>query len=311
MCQSDNTGAITSGGGFSSFYPQPSYQKEAVAGYFTLAKNAGQTPIAGYNAAGRGYPDLSLAGLAYAVVIGLKFYKISGTSAGAPAIAGFFSNINAARMAIGKGPVGWVNPTLYAYSASFTNDITSGDNHCTANNICCPQGFYATPGWDPASGLGSVNYGKMQSIFLALGNTNGLKEPTTSPTLRPLSVSPTITPSSSIPTTAPTARPSTTAPSGPTNTPSFYPTNPTRSPTRLPTNPTVTPTRTPTAPTVTPSQSPSILAPTPPPALTPTTSPSRITPSPVPTIAPSYTLLVSFQAHQVSLIKELYRVTYD
>ena len=80
----------------------------------------------------------------------------SGTSATTPVAAGMFSNINAARLAIGKGSLGWVNPVLYTYFSRFGNDVVKGNNK---DGPTCPQGFYATPGWDPASGLGSINYG--------------------------------------------------------------------------------------------------------------------------------------------------------
>lgn len=60
------------------------------------------------------------------------------------------SNINGVRLAAGKGPVGFINPTLYANPNAF-NDITVGDIKCTTN-ICCQSGFVATAGWDPATG---------------------------------------------------------------------------------------------------------------------------------------------------------------
>ena len=173
VAQGDNGQAFTSGGGFSSYFGRPSWQTAAVSEYFKSAEAAGHTPVTGYNINGRAYPDISLAGCNYAVSIGGSFFKVSGTSASAPAIAGFISNINAARMAAGKGSVGWINPTLYANHSAFVNDIVSGDNHCSANGICCPQGFEAGVGWDPATGLGSVNYEKMQSLFLSLGSTLG------------------------------------------------------------------------------------------------------------------------------------------
>ena len=125
---------ITTGGGFSNFYPQPTYQRSAVSGYFSAAASAGQSPVAGYTAAGRGYPDISLAGYAYKVVIGGALYSISGTSASSPAVAAFFSNINAARIASGRGSLGFLNPTLYAYSSKFVIDITSGNNLCSAGD---------------------------------------------------------------------------------------------------------------------------------------------------------------------------------
>ena len=184
--------SITSGGGFSALHSQPSFQKDVVAAYFSTAAAAGQSALAGYSTAGRGFPDVSLAGENYVLVVGGSSYTISGTSASAPVMAGFISNINAARIAAGKGSVGWINPTLYANSSMFINDITSGDNKCGAQAEpdkfgCCSQGFFAADGWDPVTGLGSVNYGKMESLFLSLGVVNALnlvpsKSPITSST---------------------------------------------------------------------------------------------------------------------------------
>ena len=155
-------------------------------------------PANAVNAKGRAYPDISIAGLNYLTIIDKRFGGMSGTSASAPVVAGIVSNINAARMAVGKGSVGWLNPALYTHAASFVNDIVTGNNKCTATAPCCPQGFYATKGWDPATGLGSINYAKMQAKFLSLGTTNAISaSPSVSPTMSP-------TPS---PTIAPTPRP--------------------------------------------------------------------------------------------------------
>ena len=190
MCQAEAGNSITSGGGFSSYYLQPAYQKTAVTKYFKLAASTGKTPVAGYKAEGRGYPDLSLAGFDYAVGIGGVIWGVSGTSASCPALAGFFSNINAARIAAGKGPIGWVNPVLYSNASFFIKDITSGHNKCGASGACCAQGFSALPGWDPATGLGSVNYAKLEAVFLSLGPfvKGVLYAPTRAPTASPSSV---------------------------------------------------------------------------------------------------------------------------
>ena len=182
MCQSNNGKPFTSGGGFSTYFAMPAYQISAVADYFVSAANAGQSPVAGYGT-GRGYPDISLAGVRYLTIIAGREITLSGTSASAPALGGFFSNINAARIAAGKGSLGWVNPVLYANSTSFVKDITSGNIKCNAYKVCCSQGFYAAPGWDPASGLGSLNFGKFQSVLMSLGNANGaFRRPTPTPT---------------------------------------------------------------------------------------------------------------------------------
>jgi tripeptidyl-peptidase I len=177
VCSSDTSASITSGGGFSILHVQPSFQTEAVAQYFVTAAADNKTPIAGYSAAGRGFPDVSLAGSNYYVYIGGLIFAVSGTSASAPVMAGLLSSINAARIASGKGSVGWVNPALYTNSSLFVNDITSGNSKCASNPgrtapNCCTQGFYATAGWDPVTGLGSINYGKMVASFSALGAVN-------------------------------------------------------------------------------------------------------------------------------------------
>ena len=195
VCQADAGNAITSGGGFSTFSTRPPYQKDAVAQYFTRAAAAGTTPLIGYNANGRGYPDISLTGHNYAVVIGGTIFGVSGTSASCPAIAAFLSSINAARIRGGKGPVGFINPALYANYSSFVNDITSGNNKCAVSetvngvpvNACCRQGFTATTGWDPTTGFGTVDYSKMQALFMKLGGfVNGvLYAPTVNPSPAP------------------------------------------------------------------------------------------------------------------------------
>lgn len=194
MCQGDKGHVITSGGGFSKYYDRPSYQKDVVDGYFANAAAAGTSPVAGYVSTrgneGRGYPDISLAGYGYKVIIGGKPYAVSGTSASAPAVAGMFSNINAARIAAGKGSIGWAHPALYANYTKYTNDITSGNNKCARTGSCCPQGFTATVGWDPATGLGSIEYSRLQSTFVALGSLvqGVLYSPTAVPTPAPSSL---------------------------------------------------------------------------------------------------------------------------
>jgi hypothetical protein len=224
VAQSDTSSgsSFTTGGGFSDYYPAPSWQTSAISAYFTAAAAAGHTPVTGYGA-GRGFPDLSVAGVNYMVVIGGKSTTESGTSASAPVVAAFFSNINAARIAAGKGPIGWVNPALYKYGNSFVNDITSGNNKCVALGTCCPQGYYAGPGWDPTCGLGSPNYGKMHHILVGLGGEVNAAVPTALPTVRG-------TGPSYSPTLKPTPRPSV----------SFYPTYapvipPTKYPIQMPT----------------------------------------------------------------------------
>ena len=282
----------SSGGGFSTYYPVPDFQKKHVEAYFSKVNNTIYAPVAGYGN-GRGFPDITLTGRFIVISSGDEYRLSGGTSASSPLIAGFFSNINAARMAIGKGSLGWVNPALYATSASFTNDITEGSINCASKDFCCAQGFHAGPGWDPASGLGSVNYGKMEAVLKSLGNTvNGMlyaptSDPTPSPSSEPTAI-PTDTPTQK-PSNSPSYKPSKTPTFIPSKTPTFSPSSkptaiPTNTPTQKPTNlPTCKPSVTPTAsPTKTPTSTPSFK-----PTIVPTAIPTTPPPTASPSIAPS------------------------
>ena len=79
--------------------------------------------------------------------------------------------------------MGWLNPFLYAKSASFVTDITSGNNLCTAESVnCCKQGFYADLGWDPITGLGVLKH----QPFLTAALVVDTKVPTIKPTVKPV-----------------------------------------------------------------------------------------------------------------------------
>jgi len=166
-CSSSTGGLITTGGGFSAYYAQPKWQASAVAGYFNATRTGRsllgrREPAPGYDKTKRGYPDVSLAGHNYELVIAGGTTLESGTSASTPVFAGFVSLVNSARLAAGKPPVGFLNPALYAPNATdIYNDVTSGFNNCAAKELaCCKQGFHAAKGWDPLTGWGSVDFAK-------------------------------------------------------------------------------------------------------------------------------------------------------
>jgi len=166
-CQSNEGGVITTGGGFSTIFSAPAYQQAAIKSYFN-GLPAAQQPATGYAATGRGYPDVAMAGLNYEVVIAGKTYKVSGTSASAPVVAGMVSLVNAARLKAGKPALGFLNTAIYQNGVKFSNDVTSGENQCTASKVCCDQGFYASAGWDPLTGFGGVDYQKFYNVFYNL-----------------------------------------------------------------------------------------------------------------------------------------------
>jgi len=65
-----------------------------------------------------------------------------------------------------------LNPSLYSSDfAGIFNDITSGNNRCCAQSfrqVCCDEGFYTAKGWDPVTGLGTVDFEKFKAAALAL-----------------------------------------------------------------------------------------------------------------------------------------------
>lgn len=180
----DPATSYTSGGGFSNVYTAPDYQKSAVAKFFAdhdpgyayysgVVEDAPNpalpnvTALAGdtggrYNRVGRGYPDVSANGLNIAMYYEGSFTTAGGTSASAPIFSSVINRINEERIAIGKGPVGFINPTLYAHP-EVLNDVYNG-----SNLGCIDGGFAAVDGWDPVTGLGTPNYPKMLELFLSL-----------------------------------------------------------------------------------------------------------------------------------------------
>lgn len=166
-CTSDAGGVITTGGGFSTLFKAPSYQSQAISGYFA-SLNSTSKPASGYSTTGRGYPDVAMAGYNYEVIIGGKQYALSGTSASSPVVAGFVSLVNAARLKAGKPALGFINQAIYQYGSQISNDVTVGKNNCCASKVCCDEGFVASKGWDPLTGYGSVDFTKFYDIFYNL-----------------------------------------------------------------------------------------------------------------------------------------------
>ncbi|OIW33556.1 subtilisin-like protein [Coniochaeta ligniaria NRRL 30616] len=166
------TTEFPSGGGFSNVFPTADYQVSAVQQYFATANlsftgysnftNFSSVTSGVYNINGRGYPDVSAIGQDFVVAYDSDLYLVGGTSLSAPVWASIITRINEERLAVGKGTVGFINPTLYA-NPQVLNDITEG-----SNPNCGSTGFIATVGWDPVTGLGAPNYPKLLSLFMSL-----------------------------------------------------------------------------------------------------------------------------------------------
>lgn len=153
---------IYSGGGFSNVFAMPSYQSSAVATYYKNHKPTYTATQYNNSQTVRGFPDVAANGANYVVAVDGSLSLVYGTSASSPTFGSVITLINEQRVNAGKAAVGFINPTLYA-NPSILNDITSG-----GNQGCGTAGFTAVAGWDPVTGLGTPNYGKMLSVFMGL-----------------------------------------------------------------------------------------------------------------------------------------------
>jgi tripeptidyl-peptidase-1 len=151
-----------SGGGFSNVFPLPSYQSSAVSGWFRDHPPPYTSAQFNNTQKTRGYPDISANGLNYVIAIKGRWALVYGTSASVPTVGSILTLINEARLNAGKGTIGFINPVAYDHPEIF-NDITSG-----RNPGCATDGFEATTGWDPVTGLGTPNFPKMLELFLSL-----------------------------------------------------------------------------------------------------------------------------------------------
>ncbi|KAH8995710.1 subtilisin-like protein [Lactarius akahatsu] len=142
-----------SGGGFSAYFPRPSYQDSAVPAFLQRLRRR----YSGlYNPEGRGVPDIALQAMNFGIIFKTKFKSLDGTSCATPTAAGIISLLNDYRISNGKAPLGFLNPWLYGIGLEGLNDITSG-----SNPGCKTKGFSAVPGWDPITGLGSLDFEKL------------------------------------------------------------------------------------------------------------------------------------------------------
>ena len=125
-----------------------------------------------WNATGRAFPDLALVGQDISVVFNGHSCLGSGTSAATPMVAAMVALVNDARVAAEMSPLGFMNPLLYSKELreqGVFNDITAG-----SNPGCGTPGFPASRGWDPVTGLGSLNFANLKLALLKAGGPIGL-----------------------------------------------------------------------------------------------------------------------------------------
>lgn len=172
-CSYKRIAHYTTGGGFSTIRPRQWWQKDVVEKYVSdVLPNTPLTPPSDqFDASGRGYPDVSAIGLNYMCVVGSKVSPIGGTSLAGPMVAAIIGLLNSIQLDAGQPPLGaphaWLY-NLYGSNPEAFNDVVVGDN---ADGVrqgagssypsTCPNGFVAAPGWDAATGLGSLDFAQI------------------------------------------------------------------------------------------------------------------------------------------------------
>lgn len=134
-----------------------------------------------FNRTNRAIPDISIVGSRIATILNGDMIVMGGTSASTPIVAGIFTYLTALARAIDGQPLGNVNALIYQLHESdptMFNDVKDGRNDCTQDpNNCAREGCYDNPkpyscehcngflageGWDPVTGLGTPNVGRLQ-----------------------------------------------------------------------------------------------------------------------------------------------------
>jgi uncharacterized protein (TIGR03437 family) len=162
------------GGGASIFYSKPAWQ----TGPGVPNDGARDVPDVALTASGDHDP--------YLVTMNGNLTPVGGTSAAAPVFAGIITLLNqylVANNLQAKPGLGNINPNLYLLAgntstATAFHDITVGDNivPCSPNSTGCKSGSYgyrAGPGYDQATGLGSVDAYNLATLWKGGGGSGG------------------------------------------------------------------------------------------------------------------------------------------
>ncbi|KAH9226139.1 hypothetical protein K456DRAFT_1754958 [Colletotrichum gloeosporioides 23] len=140
----------SSGGGYSRVFKTPFYQQSASMSYLNQPSLQSHLRV-------RGSHDV----VAYS---NGKLWRVAGTSASAPVFASMVALINNARQAVGKSPVGFLNPFLYGVGKKALRDVKTGWN----SGCGVTQAFAASDGWDPVTGLGTPDFSRLLELYMSL-----------------------------------------------------------------------------------------------------------------------------------------------
>ncbi len=160
----------TAGGGFDLYGNQtPTWQQEAVTGY--LESGVTLPDSSNFNKYGRAYPDLSAIGHSCPTYINGFLEGVDGTSCSTPVVAGLVAIINQQMWERHQTRLGFANPMFYylhRHCPDCFQDVVDGYNWCTEQTCCHNKtdfGFQATKGYDPVTGLGTLNIGRILSFL--------------------------------------------------------------------------------------------------------------------------------------------------
>ena len=119
-----------------------------------------------FNASGRAYPDFAAVATPYEVVASGYVQTGTGTSASTPTASAVISFLNQHRVAGGKASLGFLNPLIYGVLGpkGCFRDVTKGCNPGPHEK----PGFYATEGFDAATGWGSPNFDALLAEVMKL-----------------------------------------------------------------------------------------------------------------------------------------------
>lgn len=93
------------------------------------------------------------------------FMSVAGTSFAAPLLAGGVALVNQKAKAAGQANVGFLAPFMYGPGSSAVRDVTTGNNDVFDTGRCC----FAGPGFDQATGLGTVNVARLANAVVRAG----------------------------------------------------------------------------------------------------------------------------------------------
>lgn len=151
----DETGG---GGGASQYYPAPDYQKNVAQ---SIARGQRQGPDVSADAD-------PMTG--FHIIFGGREGQAGGTSAAAPLWAATIALINQDLKKKGLREVGFANPAIYWMGDNLSklnpkpfHDVAAGNN----------LGFAATPGWDFATGWGSMDAAALDAAWITYIKSGG------------------------------------------------------------------------------------------------------------------------------------------